>query len=262
VSTIDAYERVLLPCDSQAMSIFLFAAHSKDANSVQLGFGTESASKLQRAHIFGPLVHELHVTPLTTWLRRRGRINLLETLPPAKHHPLTSGGLTDHEYARLLNFEGRMDLAVGRFAPLVDEPLVLASVIDRFADAIDRVRIKAWGHPADWDVRFIELKDGRFVWAAYDEEIKKIRLGLGFHDASNEKAFGLHSYALGVHEAAAFAAFHFLYLDAPLQFMGLPPRWPHALSPFVIGKEKQAMARDFLKLADEIWPGEVTAPDA
>ena len=41
--------------------------------------------------------------------------------------------------------------------------------------------------------------------------------------------------------------------------MGLPPRWPSQLSPFVIGKDKQKFTTSLLKHIDRVWPGEVGA---
>jgi hypothetical protein len=257
---LNAYERQVLQGQGQGSVFFLYAANFKDSNNLQIGFGYESGTGLQRSHIAGPLVHEHHVTAFTDWLRTERRVELVSTLYK-RSHPLTSSGQTEAEYKERLGDNEALRLNIDRFEAMIDDFTVTPDRVERFSDLILRIRNKVWGHPADWDVRHVELLDGRFVWMAYDNEIKKIRVGLGFHSPANEKQYGLHTYAIGKAEAAQFSAFHYTYMDAPLQFMGLPPRWPSELSPFLLGDEKQKFATGFLKLADEIWPGEVYAAD-
>jgi hypothetical protein len=250
---IDAYERVVIQAGAKA-SLFLYACHYVETNHLQIGFGMETKSGLQMNHVAGPLLHELHTYLLTDWLRHGGRIMLTDQ-PLGRIHPFSS--TMDVDLGIRLRSSEVVPLSAGRFLPMVAEEFVEEPVMRRFADAIERAHIKAWGHPRDWDVRHYECKDGRFVWMAYDSTIGKIRIGMGFHNDQNDKTYGLHTYAVSKREAPSFAAFHFQYLDAPLQFMGLPPRWPTALSPFLTGSAKQGFATEFLKLADEVWPGEV-----
>lgn len=250
---IDGYERVPVQQAKQA-SLFLFVCHTVEANHLQIGFGMESRSGLQKSHIAGPLIHEFHTLAFADWLRLKGRIYLTgEKLP--RLHPFTSSMGID--LPALLDVADAMPLSADRFMPFIIDELVDRAVTERFAEAIERVHIKCWGHPRDWDVQHVELNDGRFVWMAYDSDIDKIRVGLGFHSETNDKQYGLHTYAISLREVAEFSAFHFHYLDAPLQFMGQPPRWPSQLSHFLVGEPKQRFTGTFLKLADEVWPGAV-----
>jgi len=259
---VDTYVRVPIFTDltgttKGAHKFFLYAVHFTDANHINLGFGTESQNGLNMAHMPGPVVHELHISQLTDWMRGGGLVRITEPTK-LRTHPFSS--IYDVDMTLLLQTEHELPLTAGRYFPMLTEVQLSSIDMRRYADAIDKLRIKAFGHPMDWDVKFSDLADGRFVWMAYDNDIQKIRVGMGYHDAANERVFGTHSYAVSQREAAGFAAFHHYYLDAPLQFMGLPPRWPHGLSPFLHGKIKQTFARDFLLLADVIWPGGVQAP--
>jgi hypothetical protein len=256
--TIDAYERVSIQPARQG-ALFLYVCHFVETNHLQVGFGMESRSGLQVRHIAGPLVHQFHSYPLTDWLRRGGRIMLTDE-PLGRIHPFSS--TLDIDLVGMLPQVEVMPLSANQYLPHIDDPLVDRMVLKRFADAIERVHIKAWGHPRDWDVRHHELRDGRFVWMAYDSTISKIRIGIGFHDQNNEKVYGDHTYAVAKREVVAFTTFHHYYLDAPIQFMGVPARWPHELSVFLTGPDKQAFARTLVKLADEVWPGEVGVPAA
>jgi len=256
---IDAYERLMLPGDLKVSTIFLYALHFEEANHLQVGFGTETKSGLNRAHIAGPAVHELHVPALAACLKQHKRVGLVGAPAPWNlQHPWSSTGNTVDGYSELLEEEPTLWLHVDRYEPLVENITVEPDLVDRFADLILRVRNKVWGNPIDWDFRHVELLDGRFLWLCYDSTIEKIRVGMGFHSPENEKQYGMHTYAIGKGEIAQFCAFHYLYLDGPIQFMGLPARWPHELSPFLAGEPKQDFAKGLLRLADEVWPGEIT----
>lgn len=254
--SLNAYERVLLKGGSTRL--FLYALHTEESNNVQIGFGMETINELQRAHIAGPLVHEYHLDPFIDWLKTLSPVLGLCLVPEVegKRHPLSSAGQTVEEYRAQLAQTPQLVLATGRFMPLA----MSVRALDRlapFADAVARCRIEAFGHPLTWETRHVELKDGRFVWLAYDHEIDKIRFGMGYHDAQNTKLYGLHTYAVGVDQVAPFAAHHYLMLDAPLQFMALPPGWPMEMSHWLTGEQKQALVRDLVKLADQVWPGQV-----
>lgn len=250
---LDSYERLLIQ-PARMVSVFLYAAHFVEANHLQIGVGIESSSGLQKNHVVGPCVHELHTYLLTDWLRERGQ-PLITDEPLGRIHPFSS--TMDVDLMRVLHNSEVMPLSADRYLPMIDEPLISGKLSREFADLIERVHIKAWGHPRDWDMRHHELNDGRFIWMAYDSDIRKIRVGMGFHNEDNVKQYGVHTYAVGQREAAGFAAFHYYYLDAPLQFMGQPPRWPSQLSHFLVGEPKQRFTGTFLKLADEVWPGAV-----
>lgn len=258
-TTIDAYERVLIQeTAGKGNSLFLYALHNANSNSISIGFGMESKSGLQKAHLPGPLVHQLHSQLLSEWLRSGGMIGLSEDKSP-RTHVFTSAPEIDGtlDYRAILASNKILELTAGRYMPLILDARVWPDRASAFADALDRVHAKAFGHPMDWDVKNHSLCDGRFVWSAYDSDLGKIRIGMGYFDESNIPMYGAHTYACSKREMASFVALHFHYLDAPLQFMGLPPRWPESLSPFVTGKTKQAMVTSLLKHADTVWPGEV-----
>lgn len=250
VKPLDAYCRSTIRAG--ALNTFLYAAHTKDANYIQLGFGTETADTLQRSHIAGPTLHEFHIPAFMDWLET-GTIAFVDELP-YKQHPISStyGG----DVIELLKVMPVIEFEVGRFAPLLrSEDLFLRpEELGQYGKAVEHVQIKAFGHPLDWDCKIVELLDGRFCWFAYDHEIKRIRLGIGFYDDANERQFGTHDYALGVLEAPGFIAECYAAPMAPIQFMGLPPRWPAALNPFVFGEAKQKLAVELLRLADMLWP--------
>lgn len=250
VKPIDAYARAYIR--KGTINTFLYAAHTLDANYIQLGFGMETADGLQRSHIAGPTIHEFHIPAFLDWLET-GTIQFLDELP-YKSHPVSStyGG----NVIELLQVMPVMQFASGRFTPLLqDKDLTLyPEELGQFARAVSHVQIKAFGHPLDWDVKVVELLDGRFLWFAYDEEIKRVRLGMGFYNDANERQFGTHDYALGLLEAPPFIAECYASPDTPIQFMGLPPRWPSSLNPFVYGDAKRKLAVELLRLADMLWP--------
>lgn len=257
VSLLNAYERTPLKATG-ATRLFLYALHQDESNSLHIGFGMESLNELQRAHILGPQVHEYHVTAFVEWLASRDPVDglLLREALDGKRHPLSSAGQTVSQYRDLLAQTPCLELAVGRFLPLV----ATIRAIDRlapFAQAVDRCRISAFGHPLDWDTRHVDLPDGRFCWMAYDSEIEKVRLGMGYHNAENEKLYGLHTYAVGLQQIGAFAATEFETDERPLPFMALPPRWPDTMSPFITGKDKKRVIGALVRLADRVWPGQV-----
>lgn len=251
---LHAYERMEFQA-ARAFHVFLYVAHFNEANHLQIGFGVESASGLQRTHIAGPQVHELHVKLMADWLRRHGTPLLVEDNPGPRGHPFSSTMNIDLE--KRMAVEKFLPLYAGKYMPLVVWPELTRGQSERFGDMIQRVANRSWHHPLDWDVRHASLKDGRFVWMAYDSDLKKIRLGLGFHGENNEAQYGKHCYAIAKREINAFAAHHFHLVDAALQFFDLPPRWPSTLSPFVLGATKQAFIVELVKLAEEVWPGEL-----
>ncbi|UTC29051.1 hypothetical protein MARCHEWKA_05420 [Brevundimonas phage vB_BpoS-Marchewka] len=257
VSLLNAYERTPLKATG-ASRLFLYALHQDENNSLHIGFGMESVNELQRAHILGPQVHEYHVSAFVDWLASRDPVDglLLREQVEGKRHPLSSAGQTVAEYRALLDRTPCLELSAGRFMPLVATIKAIGRLAP-FAQAVDRCRIDAFGHPLDWDTQHLDLPDGRFCWMAYDSEIEKIRLGMGYHDGDNEKLYGLHSYAVGLHQVAGFAASEFAAAERTLPFMGLPPRWPETMSPFVNGKDKKLVIGALLRLADRVWPGQV-----
>lgn len=251
---IDAYARVVIQ-SGIASSYFIYVLHYTDANHLQIGFGMEAKSGLQRAHIPGPNVHELHVEDVAKWFDDGGAIVLDDERPP-RIHPFSST-MTVNVPVKLAT-NSAIPLCAGRFISAISETTLQSEQFrTRLATAIRRVQLMAFSHPLDWDVQNHDLADGRFVWMAYDASLKKIRIGLGFFNEVEERQYGTHSYALGVREAPAFVAHHYHLLDAPLQFLGVPPRWPIGMSVFVTGPEKQRFAGALLTLADKVWPGQI-----
>lgn len=257
VSLLNAYQRTPLKATGSSR-LFLYALHQDDNNSLHIGFGMESTNELQRAHITGPQVHEYHVTAFVEWLARRDPVDglLLREEIEGKRHPLSSAGQTVAQYRELLDQTPCLELAVGRYMPLVATIKAIGR-LDAFSQAVDRCRIDAFGHPLDWDVQHLDLPDGRFVWMAYDSEIAKVRMGMGFHDEANAKMYGLHTYAVGVKDVAPFAASEIGGIERSLPFMGLPPRWPSTMSPFLAGAEKKTVINALVRFADRVWPGQV-----
>jgi hypothetical protein len=257
-TTVDAYERVTIPTEGKANTVFLYVAHFYGSNHLVIGAGSESASRLQRSHLPGPMVHQDHIDALIAWAGQ-GRIEFREETGRERVHAFTSTMNVDLP-ARLEQTD-LMTLSIGKFLPLLASAEVPQAVVQQLAIAISRVRIKVFGHPADWDVRFCELNDGRFVWMAYDLDLDKIRIGMGFHDEANQKQFGVHAYAVGKRDAATYGVHHHHNTEIAIQFVGLPPRWPQALNPFLHGEPKARFAVEFIRLADEVWPGEVALPE-
>lgn len=255
--TIDAYERVTIPSANRSNAIFLYAAHYLDANYLLLGAGMESVSKLQRAHLGGPQVHELHVPLISDWLFNDARV-MLNDQPSPRHHPLSSNYTVDLPIR--LQQTDTMSLTLRRYFMLADNVEVPKNTVQHFANAVHRVGRAAFGHPLDWDVRRVEFNDGRFIWMAFDAKLDKIRIGMGFYNEANSECFGSHAYAVGLKDAAIYSIFHYTHPTQPIFFPGIPPRWPSGLKAFIFGAEKQEYARAFLALADAIWPGQVCAP--
>jgi hypothetical protein len=76
----------------------------------------ESASKLQRAHIAGPQVHEAHLPVFVDWLRDN-RIMLTEQA--GRIHPFSSNYTVDLNVR--LAASADLPLTIGKYLPLVDD---------------------------------------------------------------------------------------------------------------------------------------------
>lgn len=257
MTTLNAYERTPLKAGGTT-HLFLYALHLLDNNSLHVGFGMESSNELQRAHITGPQVHEFHLPAFVEWLEARDPVDglLLREELDGKRHPLSSAGQTVDEYRALLDQTPCLELAVGRYLPLV-ATIKAVGRVGVFAHAVHRCGVAAFGHPLDWDVQHVDLPDGRFCWMAFDSEINKIRLGMGYHGAENNKLYGLHTYALAVNEIAGFATTQFTDAERALPFVGLPPRWPDTMARFVAERDKKLVVGALVRLADRVWPGQV-----
>lgn len=251
----DFYEAVPIS-KGKANKLFLYVLHMVGANNLQVGFGMESVSKLQRAHIVGPQVHHHHAGVLSAWLRRHPHVTLTSE-PTPRLHPFTSAMDNGANTEQGLEEFQALELSAGRYHSMVDDPDLSEDIAKRLADAIDRVHNRAFDHPQDWVMQFTELKDGRFVWFAYDGTIDKIRIGLGHYDNANNRVFGKFCYALHRAELPAFCASHFQMVDSMLPFWGLPPSWPTSCVGFLAGPPKQDFIRDLLLHADRIWPGQI-----
>lgn len=251
---IDAYDRVVIQ-SGVASSYFIYALHHTDANHIQVGFGMEAKSGLQRAHLPGPNVHEFHVEALAKWLEAGGSLVLGDERPP-RIHPFSS--TMDINLPEKLAESEVIPLTAGRFISAISDTTLRSEQFrGQLAAVIRRVQLMAFAHPLDWDVQHHDLADGRFIWMAYDATLKKIRVGLGFFNETGDRQYGTHTYALGVREVPGFVAHHFTLLDAPLQFLGVPPRWPPSMSVFVTGPGKQGFTGALLTLADKVWPGQL-----
>lgn len=224
---VTAYERVSMgDLGGRCPQTFLYVLHFENANYLQLGVGYESTSGLQKSHLPGAPVHAAHVLELVETMRASGAVQA----------------------------------DPGRFAPLFGDPRVEGVVVDRFAAAVARVHTQAFGHPLDWEVVHAELLDGRFAWLAYDQELDKIRIGMGHHDASNNKVYGEHAYATGAMQSAEFAC-KLAADDKPLRMMGMHSSYMAAgMSPVLGEDEKATLAVHLIRLADRVWPGRVQLP--
>lgn len=252
---LDGYERVLIQ-SARVSTSFIYALHFTDANHIQIGFGNETKSGLQRSHIAGPNVHEAHIEPLAEWLDNGGGFELTDLWFRPRIHPFSS--TMDVNFHEQLLTHQHIPLYAGKYLAIQDATrLDQESFRSKFAAALRNIKLAVFPHPLDWEVEDANLNDGRFVWMAFDADLNKIRLGLGFYDEHNTRRFGEHTYALAWNEIASFVAHHFTMMDAPLQFLGLPSGWPTGLTYFVSGTAKQAFAEKLLHYADKVWPGKI-----
>ncbi|USN15468.1 hypothetical protein KIKIMORA_03260 [Brevundimonas phage vB_BpoS-Kikimora] len=257
VSDLNVYERVTLS-RTAAAQFFFFALHMGECNSLHVGAGMETHNELQRAHITGPQVHELHLDAFTRWLERLKptQVRFVERLDSPRH-PLSSQGQTAGEYADFLETQDELVLAAGRFLPLAEG--IEAMPVSEMAEAVARARIDAFSHPLHWELHYVELGDGRFVWMSYDADLEKIRIGMGFYDAANVRQYGDPSYAVNMLEAIAFGA----RLGQPeptyVPFMAFPPRWPTGLPKGLHGEDCRKASLALYGWADKVWPGQMEA---
>lgn len=251
---LDGYERVLIQ-SARVSTSFIYALHFTEANHIQIGFGQESKSGLQRTHIGGPNVHELHVEPLAKWFDAGGGFELTDEKRP-RIHPFSS--TLDIDFHAQLASHQFIPLYVGAYVSTQDAArLDQESFRTKFAHALRSIKATVFPHDMDWEVECADLNDGRFIWMAFDADLNKVRLGLGCFDENNTRQFGSHTYALAWQEISTFVSHHYTLMDAPLQFMGLPSKWPLGVSPFVSGAAKQGFTSKLLHYADKVWPGKI-----
>ncbi len=235
--TVQSYEKVLLT-RGRLDELFLYVLHFNEANCLHFGVGWGTRSDLNRQHVPGVKLHRTEVQEFADYIRRE------------KSLAVDTGALASRFFQT-----GAFELTDGGM--LVLDSFGPENLLPRFADAVERVGIRAFGHPLDWEVENVELHDGRFLWMAYDRTLDKIRYGIGFHNDAGEKQYGAPCYAIGGAEAGEFVAYHYTAPDDAMVFYAQPPRWPEMMSPFVNGKDKVRFAREFLRLADKCWPGQV-----
>lgn len=263
--TILAARRI--PLYSKPEGAFAYVLITDETKSLQIGLGHESKSGLNLTHIMAYNIKPGFVYEVADAIEKgtfEGNGLILKT-----------GRLGDF-------FDGAARLAVtqallqrpiaqhnGASAarlPVGGQPDGLAEARDgpplavQIAAAMREIHDEVWGNPRDWCVEMEPFGDGRLAWIAYDSTIDKIRIGIGYYDDTNFACLGDQSFAIGARMAGDFAVDCWTS-PKPLLFYALPPRWPKQLSQIVGHGNKQKVAKLFLKLADEVWPGKVQTTD-
>lgn len=257
MSDLNVYERVPL-ARSAALQFFFFALHMGECNSLHVGVGMETHNELQRAHITGPQVHELHLDSFVRWLSglAPAQVRFVDRLDGVRH-PLSSQGQTVDEYDAFLGTQHELVLAAGRYLTLAEG--IEGVPVSAMAEAVARARIDAFSHPLHYELKHIDLAENRFVWLSYDVDLGKIRIGMGFTDEQRGRQYGLGTYAVNMEEAIAFGARLGQPEDEFIPFMDFPPRWPLEAPKGVYGDERRKLALGLYGWADLVWPGEVEA---
>jgi len=215
------------PVETAPRGGFLYVLAFEGGNYIQIGVGHESLNGLQLAHIKTCDFHHSWAVDATREAVKTGSTVMV------------TGKLKAH-FDDLPGFQIPKDL----------EPWLIK--------AVEEVRDECWGHPLDWEPVFVDLGDGRTLWASYGAEIDKIRVGIGYINESNERIIGENAYTLGKDNAADFAAKWFTD-PSPMVFFGLPPRWPEQMKTWVEGLDKRALAVAIVALGDKLW-GDIGQP--
>lgn len=236
---------------------FIYVLHIPDTNYVEFGLGWESKNRLQRKHVATDNIHQLSVHEVATKIQREG-INLklgslaqiLTGDPDAQEYFLApkepdvedeDSGKNSDDIISFSTFPGHHDSG-------------------GLAKAVREVHDDAWGNPLAWEPQIVSLGDGRVVWVMYDDDSGKIRLGIGMIDAANEPVLGDNSYILPKDFIAEFVSR--IWTGKVIFFFSVPPRWPFEFDRAVDNPTNlRQIAATILKLADEVWPGEIDAPD-
>lgn len=222
------YRRV--PLKTFPQGGFAYALVHEGSNYIEIGLGHESVNGLQLTHVPGEKLHH-------SWA-----VSRLDEARKAGYNGLPVGRLREH-----------FGVTEGDLYAMSDP------AFDVLAGHVKELRDEVWGHPLDWNPVRLDLCDGRFVWLMYGSEVDKIRIGLGFYDERNEPVMGEAAYAIPKSYAAEFACEKFLSKGIT-PFFATPINWPRQMDRFVSGDDNAAMAVLLIRMADEVWPGQVNAP--
>lgn len=247
---IDLEENLIyrrLPLKTSPAGGFAYVLHIPDTNYVEWGLGWESANALQRKHVATETVHELNCYDESNkfaW----GRMVKFKV-----------GGSLSEIFAGWAEAE---EVIISDAHPSPDGDLAAhtktTNVSQWLAEAIREVHDEAWGNPAAWEPDIVSLGDGRCVWAMYDDDADRIRVGIGMYDEANEPVLGDNSYIIGKDFAAEFVVK--VYQGQALFFFSVPPRYPHEFDKVVDNYANlKTLAKAVLSLADKVWPGEIDA---
>ncbi|AFU87293.1 hypothetical protein CcrSwift_gp122 [Caulobacter phage CcrSwift] len=216
---------------------FLYALVTSETHSIQIGLGHESASGLNVSHVMTLNLKPGFAYEIADRIEREG-------------FSFKAGRLAEH-----FGVDKTLEIEPGSFL-VVGDSVSPKTITGMLADAIREAHDAVWGHPQDWEIENVPLGDGRCLWLAYDSEIDKIRLGIGYYDENNIAMLGDQSFAVGKRQAGDFAV-DVWTRPGLMYFYALPPRWPEGLQRAIGHTDKQKLAKAFLKLADVIWRGEV-----
>jgi hypothetical protein len=211
-----------IPISSSPEGAFVYVLHFEDSNFLVIGIGHESRNGLQLCHL--PGVH----------------------IPSAYVHQ-TADEIDDHG----------MLLKTGKLAPylggrktldLCEMPLIQKEV----SDAMRWIHDEVWGHPMDWEPHFVDFDDGRFIWLAYEADIDKVKIGIGFVNDSNERMLGDPSYAIGKGTVEEFTSSR-IVKPTTLYFYAQPPRWPQHFIRYTEADETKRVMMELRAMANKLW---------
>lgn len=253
---IECYERVVLTARKGGTTRFLYAAYLDGSNNIQVGFGVESASGLNRQHIGTIFVHELHVLDLVDHIERLRpeAIQLVPGYPPSRvAHDRSSTGQTCAEYRTLL--KGLVDkLVIYTGDHEMADTVVTPEMVSELSRALRDVALNGFNIAKEHDILRYDLLDGRFVWALFDEEYDAIRVGMGYYDADNDPHYGGTTYALTPEKLHRFAHSIRSGEMAVMPFAGLPYGWPREMSIAVRTDDCPAVVDWLESQGREHWP--------
>lgn len=215
-----------LPLLSQPSGGFAYVLAFEDQNFIQVGLGHESPNGLQLVHVATFNMHHMEA---------RAVADAVEASAGAGETGLIAG--------KLSGYFGDAELVT-----------LQAGQMRRIAQMIREVHGQLWDHPKDFELQACDFDNGRFVWLMYGSDIDKIRLGIGFIDEMGDRHIGQHSYAIGKDWAAAFVVSQ--HQGVKLNWYAKPPGWRDRRW-WTAGDEARHIAVAFLRLADQVWPGEV-----
>lgn len=215
-----------LPLLSLPSGGFGYALAYEDQNFIQVGLGFESPNGLQLTHVATFNMHHLEAHAIADMIEQSAEA-------------------------------GETGLIAGKLSPYFADAEVVQlnpGQMRRMAQMIREVHNEVWDHPKDFELQVCDFENGRFVWLMYGSDIDKVRLGVGFIDEFGDRHIAGHSYAIGKDFAGAFAVSQ--WRGERLMWYAKPPGWQGRRA-FTDETEARHIAVAFLKLADQVWPGEV-----